>query len=51
MKGVWPAEMQEWIVGMQAISLGPKIGAERRAQVEKVGVFEVRTRDSAIALI
>lgn len=47
MKGVWCAAMHEWIMGMQPGSLGPKIGAERRAQVGKSEVEEERTRDSA----
>lgn len=47
MKAVCPAAMHEWMMGMQAGSLGPKMGAERRAQVEKVGVLALRTMFSA----
>lgn len=41
--------IREWMEGRRMGSLGPKIGALRRAQVMKVweGVVEERTRDSA----
>lgn len=48
-KGVWPAGMHECIVGMHTVSLRPKMGAERRAQVAKSFVFAESTRDSASA--
>jgi hypothetical protein len=49
MKGLVWAAMREWIVGITMASVGPKIGAERRAQVEKVGEEDARTWDSARA--
>ncbi len=49
MKGVWYAEIHECIVGMHTVSLRPKMGAERRAQVAKSCVFAERTMDSASA--
>jgi hypothetical protein len=48
-KAVWRAAMREWMVGMMTMSVGPKMGAERRLQVEKEGVLDARTRDSARA--
>jgi hypothetical protein len=41
--------IREWMAGISTASLGPKIGAGRRAQVGKWGVEEARTRDSARA--
>ncbi len=49
MKGVWPAAMQEWMTGMQFMSLGPKMGAGLSAQVAKSGVLAATTRSSATA--
>jgi hypothetical protein len=47
MKGVWWDLMSEWKVGIMVASLGPKMGAGRKAQVENVGVEAERIKDSA----
>jgi hypothetical protein len=49
MKGVVWAPIRAWIVGTTIASVGPKIGAERRAQVGNEGVEEERMWDSAMA--
>jgi hypothetical protein len=51
MKGVERAAMRAWMVGIMTGSVGPKIGAERRAMVGNVGWEEVRVRDSAMAWV
>jgi hypothetical protein len=49
MKGVWCEAMHAWRSGRMDGSVGPRMGAGRRAQVGKVGVEEERIRDSARA--
>ena len=49
MKGVSHFAIREWMVGMVTGSLGPKIGARRREQVQKEGALAERTMASARA--